>query len=112
MECEKSEVHFHTLAADFFLRYLVQRSLRRIQRDLSRQCIQSLPNVTYRINTLVSALRAMSLSNHIGKIVTSRSDASLMYGNVTITGGCGSLGSIVAKRLVIKSVHQIVLLGL
>ncbi|MER7114164.1 type I polyketide synthase [Saccharomonospora azurea] len=73
--------------------------------------LRPLPVRVWDIRQAIDAFRFMSQAKHVGKVVLSMPQPLNPDGTVLITGGTGSLGGLVARRLVEQGVRRLVLLS-
>ncbi|MFC0111196.1 type I polyketide synthase [Kibdelosporangium aridum] len=73
--------------------------------------IRPLPVRVWDVRQAVDAFRFMSQARHVGKVVLGMPRTLDPDGTVLITGGTGSLGGLVARRLVEQGVRRLVLLS-
>ncbi|WP_433408269.1 type I polyketide synthase [Saccharomonospora azurea] len=73
--------------------------------------LRPLPVRVWDIRQAIDAFRFMSQAKHVGKVVLSLPQPLNPDGTVLITGGTGSLGGLVARRLVDQGVRRLVLLS-
>ncbi|WP_253780929.1 SDR family NAD(P)-dependent oxidoreductase [Goodfellowiella coeruleoviolacea] len=79
---------------------------------LARQAIRPLPLTAWDVRQARDALRYVSRARHVGKVVLTMPPAPLAGGTVLITGGLGTLGALIARRLVQEhGVTSLVLVG-
>ena len=119
----RAGVKFFAIALDHMMARepeAVGSLLEEVQPLLADKTLQPLPLRTFPIPRVVDALRHMARAEHIGKVViqaaterepaksalTLREDASYL-----ITGGLGGLGLKLAKWLIDRGAHHLVLLG-
>lgn len=95
---ERPDVAYHFVAVDFLPKHVIQSSLQGIARGLSQGRLQPLPQVLHHASNAQSAFRQMSQARHVGKIViqTAQHAQQAQQGLTVITGGLGTLGSLVA----------------
>ena len=101
---ERPDVSYTLVAVDFLPPVAVQVAMSRLSNTLAQGISRPLPMITHSLGDLTAALRQMSQARHVGKIVisvpassasTSRNDLNKTLG-VLITGGLGSLGSLIS----------------
>ncbi|MFC0111199.1 type I polyketide synthase [Kibdelosporangium aridum] len=78
---------------------------------ISVGAIRPLPVRVWDVRQAVDAFRFMSQAKHVGKVVLGMPRTLDPDGTVLITGGTGSLGGLVARRLVEQGVRRLVLLS-
>jgi NADPH:quinone reductase-like Zn-dependent oxidoreductase/acyl carrier protein len=99
---ERPDVSYTLVAVDFLPPASVQAALCRLSGRVAAGELRPLPSGLHTLANVTAALRQMSLARHIGKItvqVQVLGPSMAMrgtVGNVLITGGLGSLGSITA----------------
>ena len=114
---ERPDVSYHFVAVDFLPRHVIQALLQGIAEGLSEGCLQPLPQVLHAIQDAQAAFRQMSQARHVGKIVIQTSQAqrkqtaSVAQGLTVITGGLGTLGSLVADWMSAQQQGSLCLVG-
>ncbi|MER7114167.1 type I polyketide synthase [Saccharomonospora azurea] len=82
-----------------------------LSRLIALGAVRPLPVRVWDVRQAVEAFRFMSQAKHVGKVVLSLPQPLNPNGTVLITGGTGSLGGLVARRLVEQGVRRLVLLS-
>ena len=114
---ERPDVSYHFVAVDFLPRHVIQALLQGIAEGLSEGCLQPLPQVLHAIQDAQAAFRQMSQARHVGKIVIQtaqaqqKQTASAAQGLTVITGGLGTLGSLVADWMSAQQQGSLCLIG-
>jgi len=99
---ERPDVSYTLVAVDFLPPASVQAALCRLSGRIAAGELRPLPSGLHTLANVTAALRQMSLARHIGKVTVqvpvlgSSMAMRGTVGNVLITGGLGSLGSITA----------------
>ena len=112
---ERPDVLYQFVAVDFLPKPVIQASLLGISKSLSQGCLQPLPQILHPASDAQSAFRQMSQARHIGKIVIQTAQqaqqASSGHSMTLITGGLGTLGSLVAGWMSSQLTGSLCLLG-
>ena len=114
---ERPDASYHCVAVDFLPNSVVQTSLQGIAEGLSQGCLQPLPQVLHRMQDVAAAFRQMSQARHAGKIViqmaqhAQHAQQGQATGWTVITGGLGTLGSLVADWTSSQQQGSLCLLG-
>ena len=112
---ERPDVSYNLLAVDFLPGGVVQTALQKVAAGVAAGMLRPLPTIAHELSSVVAAFRQMSQARHVGKITISPSPAQKpsvhLPGLVVITGGMGTLGSLVAQWMVQQGCKHLVLLG-
>ena len=112
---ERPDLHYSLLAVDFLPPSAVHSALTRAAQAVSSGSFCPLPQVTNQLQNVQAALRQMTQARHVGKIVITCSPAqrpvNFTHGRWVITGGLGSLGSMVSSWLSQHGARDLLLIG-
>ena len=112
---ERPDLHYSLLAVDFLPPSSVQTALIRAAQAVSSGLFCPLPQVTNQLQNVQAALRQMTHARHVGKVVVrclpSQHPISPAHGKWVVTGGLGSLGSLVSSWLSQHSAKDLALIG-
>ena len=112
---ERSDLHYSLLAVDFLPPSAIHSALIRAAQAVSSGSFCPLPQVTHQLQNTQAALRQMTQARHVGKVVVRCSPAqhpiSSAHGRWVITGGLGSLGSMVSSWLSQHGAKDLHLIG-
>jgi hypothetical protein len=113
---ERPDVVFRLLAVDFLPEGVIQQQLATIAAGAAAGVLRPLPVVAHGLGSVAAAMWQMSQARHVGKIVVTcqlpqGSPITSTPGRVVITGGTGSLGSLVARWLAAQGVAHIQLVS-
>lgn len=117
---DRPDVSYHFVAVDFLPKNVIQHSLQAIAKGLSQGSLQPLPQVLHRVHHAQAAFRQMSQARHVGKIVIQTQQAqhaqhtsstAAVPGLTLITGGLGTLGSMVADWMSSQQQGSLCLVG-
>ncbi|DBA84018.1 TPA: hypothetical protein ACH3X1_006502 [Trebouxia sp. C0004] len=117
---DRPDVSYHFVAVDFLPKDVIQHSLHGIARGLSQGSRQPLPQVLHEVHDAQAAFRQMSQARHVGKIVIQTQQAqhaqrtsstAAVPGLTVITGGLGTLGSMVADWMSSQQQGSLCLVG-
>ena len=110
---ERPDVTFSIIAVDFMPQEVIHQSLGRVAALLGDGKLQPLPCIVHDMQSVVSALRQMTLARHIGKIVVQNPplflNTCIETQAVAITGGTGTLGIRVAQWCFAKGFKHVTL---
>ena len=106
---ERADVDYSLIAMDFMRPSTLGPALRSLSVALGGGLITGLPVSRYALSDVRSAMRAMSGARHVGKIVIAtgsrQSERSISIGRgagILVTGGLGSLGTLVSLWLAVE----------
>ena len=112
---ERPDLHYSLLAVDFLPPTAVQTALTRAAQTVSSGSFCPLPQVTHQLQNVQSALRQMTHARHVGKVVVrcmpNQHPVSRADGKWVVTGGLGSLGSLVSSWLSQHGANDLALVG-
>ena len=110
---ERPDVGYHFVAVDFLPKHVIHSSLLGIAQGLSQGCLHALPQVLHSASDAQSAFRQMSQARHVGKIViqTAQHAQQAQQGLTVVTGGLGTLGSLVADWMSSQQSGGLCLIG-
>ena len=116
---ERPDVSCQFVAVDFLPKPVIQASLQGIADGLSQGCLQPLPQVLHTASDAQAAFRQMAQARHVGKIVVQTAQhaqqaqqaASSGQCMTLITGGLGTLGSLVADWMSSQLTGDLCLIG-
>ena len=112
---DRPDVSYSLLAVDFLPPSAVHSALTRAAQAVSTGSFCPLPQVTHALQDAQAALRQMTQARHVGKVVVrcspSQHPASQSHGRWVVTGGLGSLGSLVTSWLIQHGVEELLLTG-
>ena len=110
---ERPDVAYHFVAVDFLPKQVIQSTLQGIAQGMSHGRLQPLPQVLHSASYAQSAFRQMSQARHVGKIVvqTAQHAQQADQGLTVITGGLGTLGSLVADWMSSQQSGGLCLIG-
>ena len=112
---DRPDVSYSLLAVDFLPPSAVHSALTRAAQAVSTGSFCPLPQVTHALQDAQAALRQMTQARHVGKVVVrctpSQHPASQSHGRWVVTGGLGSLGSLVASWLTQHGIEELLLTG-
>ena len=112
---DRPDVHYSLLAVDFLPPSAVHSALTRAAQAVSSGSFCPLPQVMHGLQNVQAALRQMTQAIHVGKVVVrcapSQRPASSANGRWVVTGGLGSLGSLVSSWLTQHGAIDLALVG-
>ena len=112
---DRPDLHYSLLAVDFLPPSAIHSALTRAAQAVSSGSFCPLPQVAHQLQNVQAALRQMTQARHVGKLVITCSPAqrpvSSAHGRWVITGGLGSLGSMVASWLSQHGARDLLLIG-
>ena len=112
---ERPDLHYSLLAVDFLPPSAIHSALTRAAQAVSSGSFCPLPQVTHQLQNVQAALRQMTQARHVGKVVVTCSPAqrpvTSAHGRWVITGGLGSLGSMVSSWLSQHGARNLLLTG-
>lgn len=117
---DRPDLSYHFVAVDFLPHDVIQHSLQGIAKGLSRGSLQPLRQVLHGVHDAQAALRQMSQARHVGKIVIQtqqtqhaqhEESTAAVPGLTVITGGLGTLGSLVADWMSSQQPGSLCLIG-
>lgn len=117
---DRPDLSYHFVAVDFLPHDVIQHSLQGIAKGLSRGSLQPLRQVLHGVHDAQAAFRQMSQARHVGKVVIQTQQAqhaqheqstAAVPGLTVITGGLGTLGSLVADWMSSQQPGSLCLIG-
>ena len=105
---ERPDCSFAFIAVDFLSPVCIQSSLQWVSAALTKGTICPFPSICQPLNNAAAAFRQMMQASHVGKVVLTHpatgmgSQSSAVGSTVTITGGLGGLGLLMANW----AIHQ------
>ena len=106
---ERPDCSFAYIAVDFLSPVCIQSSLQWVSAALTKGTICPLPSICQPLNNAAAVFRQMMQASHVGKVVLTHpvtgmgSQSSAMGSSVTITGGLGGLGLLMANWAVYQA---------
>ena len=100
---ERPDCSFAYIAVDFLSPVCIQSSLRWVSAALTKGTICPLPSICHPLGNAPAAFRQMMQAGHVGKVVLTHpatgmgAESAAVGRSVTITGGLGGLGLLVAQ---------------
>jgi NADPH:quinone reductase-like Zn-dependent oxidoreductase/acyl carrier protein len=121
VSADRPDVSYSLVAVDFLPAFSLHTAMAKLSAQLAEGLVHPLPAAVHGLGNVAAALRQMSQARHVGKIVASSSaqqpsqgqaGPGVTGGRVVITGGTGSLGTLVAGWLVsTQQVNQLHLIS-
>ncbi|MED6307634.1 MAG: zinc-binding dehydrogenase, partial [Planctomycetota bacterium] len=109
---ERSDVSFGYLALDFMRPREVSRGMRWLTLALLDGVVEPLRQVAFTMTDAQRAMRFMSQARHVAKVVVRPGSGSIASavsgGKVLLTGGLGTLGSLISSWVVQESGRRLV----
>ena len=112
---ERTDCSFAYIAVDFLAPACLQSSLQWVSAALTKGTICPLPSICHPLSNAAAAFRQMMQASHVGKVVLTHpatgmgSQSSAMGPSLTITGGLGGLGLLMAKWAICQAALPICL---
>ena len=100
---QRPDCSFAYIAVDFLSPVCIQSSLRWVSAALTKGTICPLPSICHPLGNAAAAFRQMMQASHVGKVVLSHpatgmgAESAAVGPSVTITGGLGGLGLLMAR---------------
>lgn len=111
----RPDANYSFLAVDFMSDTAINRSMTELSYKIATGAVQPLRQIVHNLDCVKEALRQISQSRHVGKVViTNRLSSPQLLQDlkvVIVIGGTGALGRIVSEWFVYNQVPNVILIG-
>jgi hypothetical protein len=113
VQMERQDVTYKLLAVDFLPQNVNAKYLAQTAKFLASGKISPLPQNSYGMSSIISALKGLASARHVGKVVVKSELKSLSEGkrSMVLLGGLGSLGLFISTCMQSDMFEPLILTG-